>query len=114
MSEPDEYIEAYFTHELNESEKRQFEERCVQDEAFARQVAFYVTTREAIRQRLLEQKVQLWSGSNDTIEEDHREKIRTVGVEKRMMPKWLPYATAACFLFAIALYFLYRSETPRS
>ncbi|MEJ7680066.1 MAG: hypothetical protein WKG06_19840 [Segetibacter sp.] len=56
MSETLEYIEAYFEKGLSNAERQLFEERCVDDENFAKEVAFYVMSREAIREELTEQK----------------------------------------------------------
>ncbi|MEJ7681330.1 MAG: hypothetical protein WKG06_26465 [Segetibacter sp.] len=56
MSDSEEYIDAYFKQQLNTDEKRQFEERCLQDDAFARKVALFITVEEGIRQKLLNQK----------------------------------------------------------
>jgi hypothetical protein len=112
MSENDEYIEAYFAKELNEAEKNQFEERCVQDEVFARQVAFYISTREAIRQTLLEQKAQIWPEKDDNAKAQAR--VRNISSDKKkgMSIGWWPFAAAASFLIVIAGYFLFQSQTP--
>ncbi len=69
MSETLEYIEAYFEKGLSNAEAQSFEERCVQDEDFAKEVAFYIMSREAINEKLSEQKKQQWREyENDLIE----------------------------------------------
>ncbi|MEO6328210.1 MAG: tetratricopeptide repeat protein [Ginsengibacter sp.] len=111
MNETLEFIEAYFEKKLNNSQKEIFEQRCAKDENFAKEVAFYITSREAIRQTLLEQKKQLWT----EIEHDtHKSKSNNTPIVKKInFQKWLPYAAAACLLISVAVYFLYRSETPQ-
>ncbi len=48
-----EYIESYFQQVLNAEEKQAFEKKCETDEAFAKEVAFYIVTRETLREDLL-------------------------------------------------------------
>ena len=55
-----EYIESYFQQTLNSEERAAFEARCERDEEFAKDVAFYITARQAIREELLGQKVNEW------------------------------------------------------
>lgn len=99
MDEQSEYIEAYFEKQLSGAERKQFEERCVQDRVFAKEVAFYISSREAIRQELLEQKKVLWASG-------------AVNSRKMTIRIWLPYAAAACVILFFALYFLYSSSAP--
>lgn len=99
MDEQSEYIEAYFEKQLSSPERKLFEERCVQDNAFAKEVAFYISSREAIRQELLEQKKVLWASG-------------AVNSRKMTIRIWLPYAAAACVILFFALYFLYSSSAP--
>ncbi|MEJ7736676.1 MAG: tetratricopeptide repeat protein [Chitinophagaceae bacterium] len=108
MSDPQEYIEAYFSKELDDIEKAHFEERCSNDPVFAKEVAFYITSREAVRQMLLEQKQKEWQ------ENEHGGKVRTITSLKRRTPaRWLPYAAAACIIFAAGLFLMNSSGTPQ-
>lgn len=104
LNENTEYIEAYFKDQLNDAEKRQFEQRCLEDELFARQVAVFVTAEEGIRQELLQQKQQEWAGISQ------KPAIRPL--KKIISIRLLPYMAAACLVIAIASYFFFRSETP--
>src|SRR4051812_25462999 len=106
MNDSYEYIEAYFQDQLNDAEKKRFEERCIHDESFAGEVAFFITTTEGIRQSLLSQKQQQW-----TSDEFNKESALIKPLKKPTFNKWY-YVTAACLLFAVAIYFLYRPETP--
>ena len=106
MNDSYEYIEAYFKDQLNDAEKKRFEERCIHDESFAREVAFFITAAEGIRQSLLSKKQQQW-----TSDEFNRERALIKPLKKTIFNKWY-YVAAACLLFAVAIYFLYRPETP--
>lgn len=112
MSETLEYIEAYFEKGLSNAERQSFEERCLHDEEFAKEVAFYIMSREAVREKLLDQKKQRWR-------EYENEVIETAPpvsspVRKLSFRNWLPYAAAACILLAVALvYFFTGSGTPQ-
>lgn len=103
MSETLEYIDAYFNEALNAEERRQFENRCVADEAFASEVAFYVTAREEARQALIKQKQQ-WK----------RESATVVKLNKKpLVLRWMPYAAAACLVLVMAFYFLFGMNSPK-
>jgi tetratricopeptide (TPR) repeat protein len=101
-----EHIEAYFKNQLNDAEKKQFEERCIHDEPFAREVAVYIATEEGIRQKLLQQKKQDWGrakGSKLTI----LRPLKKITVHIRFY-----YAAAACFIIAVSIFFLFGRQTP--
>lgn len=111
MNETLDYIDAYFQKQLSEAEKDRFEERCVRDEDFAADVAFYISSREAVRQKLLEEKTKAWSaeeGAGDG-------KVVAMGpARQKPFARWLAYAAAACVTIFIGLYFLYPSATPQT
>src|SRR3954468_23796225 len=107
MNDIELYAEAYFKGQLSETEMKQFEERCIHDAAFARQVALFISTEEGIRQQLLEEKKQQWRAistneANETI----------APVRKLVVRKWMMYAAAACILLAVALIFTFRTAPP--
>lgn len=117
MSKSLEYIEAYFEKQLSIKERQIFEDRCIQDANFAGEVAFYISTRKAIRQTLLEQKRSQWSVENtdSTVIEPDFTTILPSGpasVKKMSFRKWIPYAAAACLLLAVATFSFYGQETP--
>jgi tetratricopeptide (TPR) repeat protein len=58
MSELLDYIDDYFTGALSAEEKQVFADRCVSDEAFAQEVAFYLGARAALKKQLQDQKQQ--------------------------------------------------------
>jgi tetratricopeptide (TPR) repeat protein len=101
------YIEAYFEKQLGDTEKRQFEERCINDKDFAGKVAFYITAREALRQKLSEQKKKQWRI------DEKRKSSENTNFAKVILFKWIPYAVAACLIIGAIIFFLYRAETPQ-
>lgn len=107
MNDQEQHIEAYFDNELNDAEKKLFEERCVHDEVFAKDVAFYIMTREAARQKLLENKKHEWLNNGDDTAKERSTSMRSFSIKK-----WMPYAAAACLILFVALYFLYPAQTP--
>jgi len=101
MSDTLEYIEAYFKQTLNEQERNDFEKRCEIDEAFAKDVAFYITTRQALYETLLEQKKEEWKEATNTEEEV----TPVISVTKRsIFNRYITYAAAACLLIVASLY----------
>lgn len=56
MNETITYIDEYFTGKLPASEKLRFEQRCTEDEAFAREVSFYIMARSELKAELNNQK----------------------------------------------------------
>ncbi|MBE7172735.1 MAG: hypothetical protein INR73_19315 [Williamsia sp.] len=123
MNDSLEYIEAYFERELDEAGRQQFEKRCEQDVEFARDVALYITTREAMKLSLAEQKREEWrllgnesrsnleAVSGNTAddaalqEEERLEAVPQAPVRKLAIRRWIPYAVAASVLLFVAIYF---------
>ena len=56
MNETLQYIDQYFTGELNDSQRIEFEKRCEDDRDFAGEVAAYISMRAALRQSLHDSK----------------------------------------------------------
>ncbi len=97
MNETFSYIDDYFQRNLTEIERKNFEERCLRDEEFANEVAFYITTRQALRDTLLEEKKKEW---RELMGE--QKEIRPV--RKMNFRNWLPYAAAASIVLALLLW----------
>lgn len=110
MSDTIDYIDDYFTGALSESERREFETRCTNDEVFAGEVAFYISARQSVRDVLLEQKREVWSGGEAL-------PVQTMPVARRVKKasvlKWVSYAAAACIIFIVAGYYLFYQPTPK-
>lgn len=106
MSETLEYIDAYFNQVLNTEQQKQFEERCSTDNGFAEEVAFYVMTRGAAREALLEEKQKQWKSTEAGVQKLFSDKP----VKKSVLLRFAPYAVAACLLFAISYNSLFLSS----
>ncbi len=106
MNDTTDYIEAYFNHTLEESERLRFEARCSSDEHFASEVAFYIAARSAAREALLQQKTEQWKPAADA-----RETIAMKPAKKSTAMRWMPYAAAACLILVIAFYFLWQPSS---
>jgi len=107
MDDALEYIEAYFEKQLSDIEKRQFEERCVNDKDFADEVAFYITARGALRQQLSDEKKQQWMAT------EKNKSTKNISFGKVILVKLMPYAVAACLIIIVVIFLLYYSETPQ-
>src|SRR3954469_11898924 len=107
MNEIEAYTEAYFKRQLSSTEMKQFEERCIFDAAFARQVALFISTEEGIRQQLLEEKKQQWRAISTSEASTTVTPVRKIAIRK-----WMMYAAAACILLAVALIVTFRSASP--
>ena len=108
MSEHFEYIDAYFHKELNESEKKEFEERCTTDEQFANDVALYISSRSALREMLLEQKKNEWGEA-----ESDETGTTMVPVKQMNARRWILYAAAACLILAILVFPFFSKDSPQ-
>lgn len=122
MSESLEYIEAYFEKELDEAGMQEFERQCEQDEDFARDVALYITTREAMKLALAEQKKEQWRSLSGERRANRQEaatapagapamqqesplSVAPAPVKKMTVRRWWPYAAAASVLLFAAVYY---------
>jgi len=102
------YIDAYFTQQLSAGERTMFEKRCEDDTDFAREVAFYITTRQSLREELLKQKQADWK-TKET--EEDLPFIHTL--KKSFANRWVTYAAAACLVLAASVYLFEANPTPR-
>ena len=89
-----EYIESYFQQTLSSEDRVAFEARCEKDEAFAKDVAFYITARQALREELLGQKVAEWK-NEDAVQEETAPVI-SMNKRRSTFGKWAAYVAAAC------------------
>ncbi len=108
MKEQLEYIDDYFQKQLSESERQEFEQRCLRDEEFAKDVALYIASRQALRDLLLEQKKAAWKPLLTQQDSEDQESIPATkqAAPVRRMPykKWLGLAVAACAVIAMLIY----------
>jgi TolA-binding protein len=119
MSEQLEYIESYFQQKLTGPEKEEFEQRCVADEKFASEVAFYISSRSALNDLLLEQKRQEWSKiaiseePMPVIGHDSQKISSRTPVRKINERKWFLFAAAACVGLALIIAPWFLSDSPQ-
>ena len=106
-----EYIESYFQQTLTNEERAAFEARCEKDEEFAKNVAFYITARQALREELLGQKVGEWK-KEDPVPEEAAPVISMVK-RKTTFGRWAAYVAAACVVLAISVYLFDARTTPK-
>src|SRR5580698_9151391 len=109
MTDTFDYIESYFAGHCTETEKQQFEERCVQDQAFAEDVALYIQSRAILKEELLAAKKTAWAaatgdkssgGSKSAL--DHKSTgAKSTG---RLRTLYLASAAAAAALLLFSLY----------
>ncbi len=103
-----EYIDSYFQQTMDTGERRVFEKRCEEDETFAQEVAFYITTRQSLLDELLQQKQSAWKAKNII---DELPFIPTL--KKSFASKWIVYAAAACLVLAASVYFFETNTSPK-
>lgn len=104
-----EYIESYFRQALNAEEKQAFEKRCETDEAFAKEVAFYIVTRETLREDLLAKKQQEWK-----VLKTEEESAPVISIAKKStLSKWIMNAAAACVLVVASMFLFEMQSSPQ-
>jgi len=104
-----EFIESYFQQTLSSEERAAFELRCTTDEVFAEEVAFYIATRQAMREELLMQKVKAWkTEDNDEVKNAPviaEESAQVISMRKKPgIIRWVSYAAAACLILIISMF----------
>jgi tetratricopeptide (TPR) repeat protein len=109
MSELIGYIEDYFENRLDPEGKLLFESKCIHDESFARDVAFYIAQRKAVKSELLRQKIEAWAEG----EKKDGKRGQPAPVRRWTTRSWVLTGTAATVLLAIALYSTLYAPSPR-
>lgn len=101
MTDHLEYIDNYFKKELTPEESGQFEQRITDDPEFAEQVAFYLSTKEAL-------EVQLAADKKERFRAIYNNRIGEAPVVK-MNPirKLWPYVSAAAVTIALVARFVF-------
>lgn len=102
MTDPFENIEAYFEGRCNEEDKLSFEDRISRDETFAREVAFYIATREALREELLTLKKAEW-----------QHLVPAASDRRRIRSLYISAAAAAVIAVVFCLYLVARPSIAR-
>jgi hypothetical protein len=100
MNELWNYIDDYFNGLLTTDEKLKFEQRCETDEQFADEVAMYISSRDAMRAELLEQKKNEWKllGTTPVVE------LKKTETKVINMSRWYMLAAAASIIGIVFLF----------
>lgn len=99
MNELWNYIDDYFNELLPPEEKQKFEQRCETDEQFANEVAMYISSRDALRAELLEQKKNEWKLLGTTpVVEINKTETKVVNINR-----WYLLAAAASVIGIVFL-----------
>lgn len=105
------YIASYFEGSLTGEERSAFEERCVSDPEFAREVAAYVVMRDSLKQALAAEKrtefARLYEEMKDSRQEDAGR-----GRPYYLFKNFLWYAAAACIGLIATWLIFFRSPEP--
>jgi tetratricopeptide (TPR) repeat protein len=108
MSETLTYIDGYFSGSLTADERLAFEKRCEQDESFAEEVAFYVASRDALKNELQLQKKEEFA-------ELYRQLVpaqKQVSIIRKLGP-YITAAAACLVLFFAWMVFLKPSDPQK-
>lgn len=103
------YIDDYFQQQLPDAERRIFETRCAEDTAFAGEVAFYITSRQALKDELLATKQTAWKEASKA-----NKPVDAIVVSKKSpVTRWLAYAAAACIALLAVFFFFNKKESAQ-
>lgn len=101
------YIAAYFEDTLPDEARAGFEERCLSDPLFAREVADYVMMRDALREELYQQKRERFAGLYQEMQ---------VGTARKQpyfqFKNLVGYAAAACIALIAAWLIFFGNKQP--
>jgi tetratricopeptide (TPR) repeat protein len=105
MNDSINYIDNYFTGALSDDEKTDFEQKCAADQSFAKEVAEYISMRDAINGYLQQQKREDFA----TL---YQELSTPSKLAKIILLKRIAYLAAACILLTIGWFsFLRHSKS---
>lgn len=107
MSETLNYIDDYFSNRLSTTDKAVFENKIEADPVFAEEVAFFITTRDSIKQQLHQQKKQQFDELYSELKGTKRPVIS-------IYRKAVPYLAAAVLIIGIVLVYLLKTPSPQS
>ena len=95
------YIEDYFIGKFSDEEKKKFEIRCMNDPAFAREVSFYITARDVLKEELIGQKRKEFGELHKQLSSKTH---RAIPIYKKLSPYIA--AAASILLFIVYIAFL--------
>jgi tetratricopeptide (TPR) repeat protein len=107
MSDSLHYIDSYFKGEFSAEERKQFEQRIIDDPSFAEEIAFYVSSIQALQSQVVQDKKENFR------ELYNKDKISRSGNNVRKM--WYSVAAAAVITgIAFSIFLFYPSSSPVS
>src|SRR3990170_3381100 len=89
------YIEGYFNKELSEEQKKEFERKITTEPAFAEEVAFYLSTKQAIAAGVMEERQRV-----KEIYTQYKQDSEAGGQKPAMVRKLWPWLAAAAAVLA--------------
>lgn len=101
------YIDDYFNTLLSDEEKKVFEQRCLSDNAFAEEVAAYISLRDGLKDQLNRQKKEEFNEMYHQLSADQK-KVRRINL------KPLAYLAAASVLLFIGWFLFFREPGPKN
>lgn len=102
MSETLAYIDSYFSGSLTTEERLAFEKRCHEDETFAAEVAFYIASRNALKEELHEQKKKEFA---ELYKQSAPGQQQNNGIVRKLAPYIAAVAACIALFFAWMLFF---------
>ncbi|WP_285058685.1 hypothetical protein [Pedobacter ginsengisoli] len=112
MSDLMSYIASYFEGSLTAGERALFEERCVSDPEFAREVAAYIVMRDSLKQALAGQKRNEFAGLYEEIKGGEQVKNAEGRKSYYLFKNFVWYAAAACIGLIATWLIFFRSPEP--
>ncbi len=107
MNNSFDYIDDYFGNLLKGEEKKAFEQRCVSDEAFAEEVAAYISLRDGLKEQLSRQKKAEFTELYHELSQEQN-KIRRINLRP------IAYLAAASVLLFIGWFIFFREPNPKN
>jgi tetratricopeptide (TPR) repeat protein len=105
-----EYIDAYFNHQLKPEEARQFEQKIIEDRNFAEEVAFYLSTKQVLKEEIIAEKKKQF---RELLEQNSSSsKLRSIAPIRKL---WAYAAAAAAIVFILfaGYLFLFKQTSPQ-
>ncbi len=105
-----EYIDAYFNDELKPEEARQFEQRITKDKSFAEEVAFYLSTKQVLKEEAVAEKKEWFRQLAE--QNSPYSKRRPIAPIRKL---WVYAAAAAVVVFILfaGYLFLFQQSSPQ-
>jgi hypothetical protein len=107
MNNSFDYIDDYFGNLLKGEEKKAFEQRCLSDEAFAEEVAAYISLRDGLKEQLNRQKkAEFTDLYNELSQQQH--------MVRRINLRPFAYLAAASVLLFIGWFIFFMKPNPKT